>query len=263
MIHTALSSSSFIDYSPDEILKLAQRLQVDAIEWTSDGFFDEGDTEKASEYMKATLYSGFSVASYGTLFRVCQHDETIFKKILETATALGTSTIRVWAPQETHNIAKEETLFIKTSQRLGNLAGDKGICLCYNLDAASMLNTYSRASYLIKEIGHEFVKLAWEPLFTMPFDVIMNIFTELKGYIGILTSRFITPQGEPRSLCTYEEEWSQYLDAFDEQFDSPDMARYVIIRPYPGLPMDKLQKDINIIKKYAVALRKYRRRRIY
>ncbi|HON88084.1 MAG TPA: hypothetical protein PK746_01260, partial [Spirochaetales bacterium] len=138
MIHTALSSSSFIDYSPDEILKLAQRLQVDAIEWTSDGFIDEGDTEKASEYMKATLYSGFSVASYGTLFRVCQHDETIFKKILETATALGTSTIRVWAPQETHNIAKEETLFIKTSQRLGNLAGDKGICLCYNLDAASM-----------------------------------------------------------------------------------------------------------------------------
>lgn len=263
MIHTALSASSFIGFTIDEILNIAKELHVDALEWTSDGFLDEGDLERAQEIMKATLYAGFSVASYGSLFRTSLHDEAVFERILATASALGTSTIRIWAPQETHSIAQEETQFITVSRKLGDFAAEKGICICYNLDSHSILNSYSRASYLLKEIGHEFVKLSWEPAFTMPFDAVMNIFMELKGFIGIMSSRFITPNGELRSLCAYEEEWSQYLDAFDEQFDSPDMARYVILKPYPGLPPEELSDEIRIIKKYALDLRKYRHRRVY
>ena len=82
MLKTGLASMTFRNKTPDEIIDITKRAGLSAIEW-------------ASEVGKRTRESGLEVSSYGAYFRLGNGED--FAPYIESALALGTNNIRIWA----------------------------------------------------------------------------------------------------------------------------------------------------------------------
>jgi hypothetical protein len=126
-----------------------------------------------------------------------------------------------------------------------------------------LLDTTGHAAKLLDAIDHPFVKMAWEPSVGVRFDDNMDEFCAVAGRIGMIVVRFEDLSDTDGGRDDRSERWFQYLDAFDEQGGSPDMARYVVIRSVKEADTARLGADIAAINSWGETLRRYRRRRVY
>jgi sugar phosphate isomerase/epimerase len=96
LIRTGLVSVSFRSLQPREIVNLAAKTGLDAIEWGGDIHVPPRDLVRASEVRDATQEAGLSISSYGSYYRLAERQSN-FEPVLETAVVLGAPTVRVWA----------------------------------------------------------------------------------------------------------------------------------------------------------------------
>lgn len=92
---TSLISVTFRQKSVEEIAQIAHNGGLEAIEWGGDKHVKPGDAEAIALANKACAEKGLSVSAYGSYYR-CNNGED-FAAVLETALALNTKIIRVWA----------------------------------------------------------------------------------------------------------------------------------------------------------------------
>jgi sugar phosphate isomerase/epimerase len=262
MIRTAISSSAFIGSTIPQVLETAAAAQAQGIEWTDDGFIQPGDSVLSQSAMMATLRAGLSTVSYAVTFRVGSHDPSAFRAALETARELNAPILRLWSSPKSQS-TKNKAAFISTARTLGDEAGERGVTLCFGLASDSLLDTTTNAARLLEAIDHPFVKMAWEPSADVRFDDNMEEFSAIAGRIGLILARSKDLSDADGNRDERSERWFQYLDAFDEQGGSPDMARYVVIRSVKDDDTARLANDISAIKSWSKTLRRYRKRRVY
>ncbi len=232
------------------------------MEWSSDFGVESGDTAAAERTMLATLRAGLSTASYCTLFRAGLQSPTAFAPVLDTARALYSPTIKLWAGFKSPSLEDDAERFRRTANELADMAAKEGVTLCFGMGRGSAIDSYERARALMGAADHPFVKLCWEPLPGIPFDDAMATFNALSGRIGLLCARSAGEDGRNALLRERDEDWLLYLDAFDEQGGSPDMARYVVIRAFKDGKPESLEDDCRLIRTWSEKLRRYRRRRL-
>lgn len=92
---TSLISVTFRKKSVEEIVDIACKGGLSAIEWGGDKHVVPGDTQAIQLAKTLCAEQGLSISAYGSYYR-CNDDEG-FTSVLETALALGTKIIRVWA----------------------------------------------------------------------------------------------------------------------------------------------------------------------
>jgi len=267
MIRTALSSAAFLGASADQVLDAARLSGVNAVEWSCDGFIERGDAATAADLMLKTLKAGLSIAAYSTIYRIGLHSLDEFGRLLSTARNLQAPLVRLWSAPGLSGCyderKKADEFFIDQARYCGDLAGQQGITLCLSPARNSLLSNWDRSANLLTSINHPFVKLAWEPSPDLSFDDSMQRFTRLSGQIGLIVARQYSSDGTIHSLVQRDEDWSLYLDAFDEQGGDSDMVRYVVIRAIKDGLAENLHADVALIKYYSEQLRRYYRRRIY
>ena len=97
MLHmkTGLTSVTFRQKSPEEIIALAKEAGLTGIEWGGDIHVPAGDTKTASEIGRKTREAGLAVLSYGSYYRGDEGED--FAPVLASAKALGAPVIRIWA----------------------------------------------------------------------------------------------------------------------------------------------------------------------
>ncbi len=241
---------------------MAVAARAHGIEWTDDGFIQPGDITASQDAMMATLRAGLSTVSYAVTFRVGSHDPSAFRAALDTACKLNAPILRLWSSPRSSS-TKKKAAFVAAARTLGEEACERGVTLCFGLAADSLLDTTGHAATLLDAIDHPFVKIAWEPSAGLRFDDNMEEFGAIAGRIGIIVVRSedLSDTGDDRD--DRSERWFQYLDAFDEQGGSPDMARYVVIRSVKEDDTTRLGADIGAIKSWGETLRRYRKRRVY
>lgn len=268
MIQAALASSALSGASPEKVLATASEAGIRGVEWSAVGFLDPGDLSSAGDLMLRTLRAGLCSVSYASIFRIGIHDHGSFSTVLETAAALHAPLIRIWTgpPGVGTGIVDEggrpSQSFRSEILKLADQAGNRGMCLCLGLTRGSILDTYDSAVRLFSSLDHPFIKLAWELLEGSDFDAARESFAALSGRIGLVLARSGDDQGAG-SLAGDEEEWLEYLDAFDEQGGSPDMVRHVLIHAFDAGKADMLKLDAGRIENWSCQLRQYHRRRVY
>src|SRR6218665_1791281 len=94
-IRPGLCSVTFRALAPEAIVELAAAGRLEAIEWGGDGHVPPGDATRAAQVAQMTTDAGLAVASYGSYFRAGV-DESL-TPILDSAAALGTDRVRIWA----------------------------------------------------------------------------------------------------------------------------------------------------------------------
>ena len=96
-VRTGLVSVTFRQLPVEEVVQVATRAGLAAIEWSGDIHVPLGDLAAAREARALTEDSGLAVAAYGSYLQAGSVDREEIRTAVRTAVALGAPRIRVWA----------------------------------------------------------------------------------------------------------------------------------------------------------------------
>lgn len=157
-----LCSVSFRKLPVDEIISMAKKAKLDAIEWGADVHVPFTNLKLAKEVGEKTRKNGLLTYSYGTYFR-CK-DVKEFKKISLAAKTLGAKVIRVWAGDKWSNdFTKEEfTKMVKVLKECADIAKKSKQIICFEYHHHTF-NDYKESSLTLhKAINKDNVKTYWQ-----------------------------------------------------------------------------------------------------
>lgn len=169
-MNKGICSVTFRKLTPDEIIGLCASNLVDAIEWGSDVHVPVGDTELAREIGIRCTANNIKCPSYGTYFRCDSGND--FKTICETGTALGASTLRIWAGTKERKAMTDS----EYSGLVGNVRECAKIAQSYNLNIAfeyhvgTLTSTPEDTLNLINDVQGNNVFTYWQPMYWLGTD---------------------------------------------------------------------------------------------
>ena len=160
-----LVSVTFRQLSPLGIVDLCVKSGLQTIEWGGDIHVPPGDTDRASRVAKMTREAGLSIAAYGSYYRLGVSGGAPFDEVLGAAVALGAPAIRVWAGNcgSADTDAAGRRAVADDALRCADLAGAKGISLCYEFHGGTLTDTTESAVALLAETEHPFIQSLWQP----------------------------------------------------------------------------------------------------
>lgn len=261
MIRASLSATAFSGTSPDDFLDIASCAGSRGIEW-SDTVFPLTDQEgAATDVMFATLRSGLSTVAYASGYGIGTDEIDAFASVVEAARIMASPVIRLRATRPTSSALVDEDFFTDAVRYFGDEAGKFGITLCFDVHPDSVLSSPDRATSLVRMAGHPFVKLAWPASIGPSFDRTMDQLMAASGLVGMLlvSPAAIGNPDDPENA----EQWTQYLDVFEEQCGSPDMGHPVVLVPETGDGPGHLAVAMETLGAWGDTLRRYHRRRAY
>ena len=159
-----LVSVSFRQLSPESIVDLCVRSGLRAIEWGGDIHVPPGDAAIAGSVGEMPRAAGLSITAYGSYHRLATPGGAPFEDVVATAEALGAPAIRVWAGKrgsaETDNAGRQAV--VEDALRCADLAGAKGISICYEFHDNTLTDTTESALSLLAETEHPFIRSLWQ-----------------------------------------------------------------------------------------------------
>lgn len=165
---TSLVSVSFRKKSVEEVAALAKQAGLDAIEWGGDVHVPPMDTAAIERALAACKGNGLEVSAYGSYYR-CEEGES-FAPVLETAVALGTPVIRVWAGRKGSAVATEEerALTVNILKEAVDMAVQKGCIVATEFHANTLTDTIDSAEQLLAEVPGLYTY--WQPNGNLPVE---------------------------------------------------------------------------------------------
>ena len=159
---TGLVSVTFRDKNPEEIIKIVKEEKLDSIEWGSDVHIPPNDLKNASEILKKM--DGLETISYGTYYRI--GEDMSFNEYLETAIAIKTKNIRVWAGRKNREDANEEYFekAVKDATCIADKAKKYGIDISFEYHLGTLTNSQNATIELLSTIDRENVYTYWQAL---------------------------------------------------------------------------------------------------
>jgi len=165
-----LCSVTLRDKKPEEIIQIAQEAGLEAIEWGSDNHVPSNDLEHAKRVAEQMKEAGLVTSSYGTYYKVGSHED--FDAIIETAEALDTKMIRVWAGDKGSEEADDvwfDTV-VEDAERIAKLAQEKRMSVSFEYHSKTLTDTPKSANKLMEAIDAQNVFLYWQPAETLTVE---------------------------------------------------------------------------------------------
>lgn len=162
-----LCSVTFRDLPPADIISIAAETGIAGIEWGADIHVPVGDLERAGDVAARSADAGVACASYGTYLgaRGPIDDRSTVAAACETAAALGTTNLRVWAPLgDDPNVDDGRRATITDGLRLAaDVAADHAMTIGLEFHARTLTETADSARRLMAEIGTPNAFGYWQP----------------------------------------------------------------------------------------------------
>ncbi|GAE92010.1 hypothetical protein JCM21714_986 [Gracilibacillus boraciitolerans JCM 21714] len=224
-----ICSVTFRDKNPQQIIDLVLEAELDGIEWGGDIHVPPGEAQLAEEVADLTRSRGLEVSSYGSYYRLADHEgnEYDFTTILDTAKKLGAPAIRVWAGSKGSKVVNknERIKLIEDAKRIADLAEEEGISVHLEYHDHTLTDTKESARKLLEEIAHKNVYIYWQPPNHISVKERIASIKALKPWISN-THIFHWHSFDNRmELATGAKEWQQYLETIEED----GQERYVLM----------------------------------
>lgn len=166
-MQSGLVSVTFKSLPFEEVIHHAQRGGLECIEWHGLNHVPHGELETARLVGEATRRAGLQPAAYGSYYVVGKSEASglPFETVLQTAEALGTTMLRVWAgdrnPNETSETARQH--IVVETRRIADLAAAKQIKLVLEFHENSLTQTGPSCAALLRDVNHPNVSTYWQP----------------------------------------------------------------------------------------------------
>jgi 3-dehydroshikimate dehydratase len=216
MIRSGLVSITFRAFSPKHIIELVARAGLEGIEWGGDVHVPHSNPALARELAKMTRDAGLCSAAYGSYYRVGNEPADMFAKIVETAVALETKIIRVWAGAagSENSDASVRKRVVDNAHFIAELAGAAGLTVACEWHGGTLTDTAESAKALFTEVDHPAFRTYWQPHRMMAVHACLeDMNTALPLLVGLHVFQWNILTGDREPLVDGEEAWRQYLAA--------------------------------------------------
>lgn len=205
-----LVSVSFRQLSYNEIINTTLQSGLQAIEWGGDIHVPAGNIELAKTVGNETAKRGIIIPEYGSYYTLGSKDTDKSDASVDSARALGTSTIRIWASNKNRaSLTKEEYISaVEDAQRLCRENSDINFCLeCHN---GTITEEYHDTLNYLKDVGCDNLQMFWQPNQFRDHEYNISSLEALLPYIRS-AHVFAWEKNLRFPLASHENRWRDYL----------------------------------------------------
>lgn len=218
MIHAGLVSITFRKLTVERIVELARAAGLRAIEWGGDVHVPHGDVVTAERVRRLCADSGIDIYAYGSYYRAGggSGDGPAIEAVLETALALATRSIRVWAGE-----VGSERADAAVRQRVADdlahicdLAARQQVNVALEYHSGTLTDTPASAVQLLQAVGRPNLRSYWQPRHGLPLETHLADIEALRPYLDDVHVFHWWPDPRTRlALADGADRWQAYLRA--------------------------------------------------
>jgi 3-dehydroshikimate dehydratase len=213
-VRTGLVSVTFRQLPADEVVEVAARSGLAAIEWGGDVHVPLGNLPVARRVKAMSEERGLAVAAYGSYLRAGSVDREEMRSAVATAAALGAPTIRVWAGNVgTAQAGVGDRMAVTRGlAELADMAAGSGIEIAMEFHRNTLTDEIDSTITLLLDVGAPNLKTYWQP----PVDVDdAECLEQLEALMPWLTTVHVFswwPSNTRLPLAARESLWRPVLD---------------------------------------------------
>lgn len=164
-IVVGLCSITLRSHTAEEVIAVAERAGVEAIEWGGDRHVPPGDTALAAAVADRCSDAGFAIASYGSYLGMGPVTGDEVDRALESANALGAPVVRVWTelgvtPEAP---ATDRGRVAETTATLADAAATRDLDLALEFHPGTLTHTAASTNALLDALDRPNLRTHWQP----------------------------------------------------------------------------------------------------
>lgn len=216
MFKTGVVSVSFRKLSVDEVISYTKDAGLRAIEWGSDVHAPYTDTERLNYIAKAQKEAGLYCPSYGTYFKLGEHNTEELHGYIAAAKILGTNILRLWCGSKNYADMTEEerAVIISESKKAAAIAEAEGAVLCMECHNNSYTNSLEGALNLMESVNSPAFRMYWQPTGKSGVEENVEYATKIAPYTYTVHVYYYQ-DGVKHPLSDGIASWEKYLASFD------------------------------------------------
>lgn len=215
MLETGLLSVTFRQRTPQNIVKLCVSAQLQSIEWGGDIHVPHGDLKTAKEVGQLTRDNGLRCSAYGSYYRLGKTQSPSIEAVLDTADALGTSIVRVWAGERSSSEADAayRQAVLDDAMRVAEQATQRSIIVSLEYHNNTLTDTLESTLDLLETVNSPSLQTFWQPPHTPDLNAKIHGLQTLLPWLTNVHVFHWHPQTLERfKLDEGESDWRKYLD---------------------------------------------------
>ncbi|TCC59729.1 xylose isomerase [Kribbella pittospori] len=164
-VRTGLVSVTFRQLPADEVVELAAKASLGAIEWGGDVHVPLGNLVTAKRVKALCDVHGLGIAAYGSYLRAGSIDREEMRSAVATAEALGAPRIRVWAGNVgTAQAGVGDRMAVTRGlAELADVAASSGIEIAMEFHRNTLTDEVDSTITLLLDVGAPNLKTYWQP----------------------------------------------------------------------------------------------------
>lgn len=168
MIKAGLCSVCFKPKAPEEVIELAKKAGLSAIEWIGSVHVPAGDVRTAEEVGKMTRDAGL-ISTYGSIFHLGTGED--ITPHLEACSALGARDMRIWAGNGKPSCdmtSEERRAFVEEAKDASRRAAELGIKLSVECHDGGLTDCAESQLRFLREVDEENFCTYWQEILNLP-----------------------------------------------------------------------------------------------
>ncbi len=205
-----LFSVTFRSLEAEKITALAKEAALDEIVWGGDVHVPHGELETAKNARSLCQNVGLGTDIYGSYYKLASGD---FSAVCDTAKALGSSVIRIWAGTKgsADTTDAEREALVKRLMCAADEARSRSLTLAFEYHGGTLTDNAESALSLVRAAERDNVRLHWQPNQYRDFDYNVKALTLVAPYVDA-AHVFAWRGNDKFPLATQEYEWRTYFD---------------------------------------------------
>jgi 3-dehydroshikimate dehydratase len=209
-----LVSITFRRLDATEVIGLVSQAGLAGIEWGGDLHVPHGQVGVAREVGHRTRDAGLVSAAYGSYYRAGGTGQDSFASIVDTAVALGTKIVRIWAGNQAS--AKSDDAFvnqvIEDGRKCAELAATAGLTIACEWHADTLTDTAESATRILNAVDHPNFKTYWQPRNQVPASTsLADMDAALPRLVGVHVFEWHETTRDRLPLADGEDHWRAYF----------------------------------------------------
>lgn len=164
-IAVGLCSITLRSHPVEEVLAVAVRAGIEAIEWGADVHVRPGATDLAASVARRCSDVGITVPSYGSYLGMGPVTDDDVAPVLDTAAALGTPVVRVWTELGVTpgSPAADRARVAETTARIAGAAAARDLHLALEFHPGTLTHTAASTNALLDAVDRPNLRTHWQP----------------------------------------------------------------------------------------------------
>jgi sugar phosphate isomerase/epimerase len=248
-VRPGLCSVTFRQFEPDQVIGLTVEAGLSGIEWGADVHLPPGDLDRAERVARRCADAGLATPSYGSYLRAGEPDQAA-GAVFDTATALGATTVRVWAGR-TGSADADAPIRHRVAGHLASLvaeAAGHGLTVALESHEGTLTDTAAATLDLFADVGDDRLLTYWQPRGGAPPDRSLAELRTVGHRLAHVHVFWWNASYERLPLADGDELWTAALPVADEC--PGDGTRFAFLEFVPDDDPVALRRDANVLRRH-------------